>query len=85
MFTIKHIHGNGETLFIGNEPRFEANMQSSDGQTVSYENAHGVRVFITGGGVYIMNEQGRTVAKYALSGPGSFGSEVRPLHPPAVA
>lgn len=70
MFTIKHVHIHGETLFTGREPQFHANMDSAEGKTVSYENEHGVRIYITGGTVYVMNEIGKTVAKYELGGVG---------------
>ncbi|MBX8825260.1 hypothetical protein [Ochrobactrum sp. SFR4] len=68
MFTIKHIHRHGETLFSGKEPQYHSTMCSSEGMSVSYENEHGVRIYITGGTVYVMNDAGRTVANYELGG-----------------
>lgn len=68
MFTIKHIHNNGESLFEGKEPQFHANIDSSEGKTASYVNDHDVRIYITGGAVYVMNDLGKTVAHYNLDG-----------------
>lgn len=66
MFTIKHQHENGETLYAGKEPSLMSKMGSSDGGTVAYTNENGVVIFITGGVVYVMNEIGKTVAHYDL-------------------
>lgn len=68
MFTIKHIHDKGEGVYQGDEPQFHADMDSSEGKTASYLNGSGVRIYITGGEVYVMNDLGRTVAHYNLDG-----------------
>lgn len=66
MFSIKHMHAHGETIFEGSEPSFHKDMAGSEGATASYLNAQGVRIYITGGTVFVMNEAGKTVARYDL-------------------
>ena len=69
MFTIKHIdNASRETLYNGANPCMDRNMESTLGQTVTFWTGE-EQAAITGGTVYIMNDNGKTVATYHLGGP----------------
>lgn len=71
MFTIKHIHDNGETLYEGKEPMFQPpvdNGVTGRPGSLAYTNEHDVIITIHGGHAYVMNEAGKTVAHYSIDG-----------------
>lgn len=74
MFTIKHITLSGtEIIYSGEHIRFEpeglcvsTNPNSSSPAMVSFFHAKGHQVEIGGGTVFVMNDAGKTVARYDL-------------------
>lgn len=79
MFTIKHIRPEGEALFSALETSLDHRACSSEGLSMKYCKLDGVSGICVGGTVYVMNDFGKTVAKYDLSNPSDKQHDPSPL------
>ena len=73
MFTIKWVREGGETLYRGNEIRYNSGIyegpQGPDGRNgeLLFRRDDGVDCSLDVGNVYVMNDFGKTVASYYLT------------------
>jgi hypothetical protein len=77
MFTIKNVTTSGnEELFSGTDPMYIAGALGGSAPYFTYTDANDQMHQIIGGKIYVMNEIGRTVARYDLPTNDAFNAPI---------